>query len=113
MGDGNMPLYDYSCEHCGPFEAWQSMSECRAPFDCPTCGDLGARVVTAPFIADMNPNSRVAHQRNEKSADEPQMMSRGELNGLGSKRSKAPGHGGHGGHGGHRHHSGRPWVIGH
>ncbi len=109
-----MPLYDYSCEHCGPFRAWHSMSKCQAPSDCPTCGDLGPRAVTAPFIADMNPNSRVAHQRNEKSADEPQVMSHGRLNDLGSKRSRAPGHHhhGHGGHG-HPHHSGRPWMIGH
>lgn len=109
-----MPLYDYSCEHCGPFREWQSMSKCTAPSDCPTCGNPGARVVTAPFIADMNPYSRIAHQRNEKSADEPKVMSHAQLNRAGSKRSRAPGHHHHD-HGGrsHQHHSGRPWMIGH
>ena len=35
----------------------------------------------------MNPYDRIAHQRNEKSADEPQVMSRGQLDRLGKKRA--------------------------
>ena len=111
-----MPRYDYSCERCGPFEAWRPMSEYSAPSDCPSCGSPAPRMVTAPFIANMNPHTRIAHERNEKSAHEPRVMSRGEMNRLGTKRSGGATHDhhhhGHGRHAHHRH-SGRPWMIGH
>ena len=107
-----MPLYDYSCEHCGPFRAWRRMSECTAASECPECGDPAARAPSAPFLADMNPNSRIAHQRNEKSAHEPQVASRSGMKGMGSKRGGHAGHAHHGHHH-HHHHSGRPWMIGH
>ena len=110
-----MPRYDYSCERCGSFEAWRPMSEYSAPSDCPSCGNPSPRKVTAPFIADMNPHTRIAHERNEKSAHEPRVMSRGEMNRLGTKRSGGATHHHHHGHGSHAHHrhSGRPWMIGH
>ena len=109
-----MPLYDYACEGCGPFRDWQPMSAASAPVECPTCGVPAPRAITAPFIANMNPNSRIAHQRNEKSADAPEVMSRKEMDRLGAKRAGARGrhHHGHA----HRHghgHSGRPWMVGH
>ncbi len=109
-----MPLYDYACEGCGPFRDWQPMSAASAPVECPTCGVPAPRAITAPYIANMNPNSRIAHQRNEMSADAPEVMSRKEMDRLGTKRAGARGrhHHAHG----HRHghgHSGRPWVIGH
>ena len=111
-----MPRYDYACEHCGPFKAWRPMSEYAAPSECPSCGSEAPREVGAPFVADMNPNSRIAHERNERSAHEPRVMSRGQMEGLGSRRSGgAPerhSHHAHGDHG-HHHHSGRPWMIGH
>lgn len=108
-----MPLYDYVCEDCGPFRDWQSMSAAAGPTDCPTCGDPAPRAITAPFIANMNPHNRIAHQRNEKSADQPEVMSRERMDRGASKRSQ--GHHHHHGHGhhGHQHHSGRPWMIGH
>lgn len=112
-----MPLYDYLCKDCGPFRDWQSMSAAEGPIDCPTCGDPAPRAITAPFIANMNPHNRIAHQRNEKSADEPQVMSRDRMDRLGGKRSQEAGHSHHHHHGhghhGHQHHSGRPWMIGH
>jgi hypothetical protein len=52
----------------------------------------------------MNGHSRIAHQRNEKSAHEPQVVS-----------GSAHGHG-HGAHHHHQHKHGvgqRPWMIGH
>jgi putative FmdB family regulatory protein len=102
-----MPLYDYRCATCGDFRAWRHMSAAAEPADCPRCAAPAARAVVAPSLALMNGHSRIAHQRNEKSAHEPQVMSRGEL-----------GHGHHHGHGGahhqQQHGSGhRPWMIGH
>jgi hypothetical protein len=60
--------------------------------------------VVAPSLALMNGHSRIAHQRNEKSAHEPQVVS-----------GSAHGHG-HGAHHHHQHKHGvgqRPWMIGH
>ena len=71
-----MPLYDYECDHCGPFRDWGSMKETAMPADCPACGDLAPRTISAPFIAGMNPYTRNAHQRNEKSADSPQEITK-------------------------------------
>ena len=104
-----MPLYDYACDECGPFRAWQRMSECNAASECPECAEPAFRVPSAPYLADMNSHSRVAHQRNEKSAHEPQVTSRGPMKERDAKRG---GHAGHAHHG-HHHHSGRPWMIGH
>ncbi len=112
-----MPLYDYSCDACGDFRAWQAMSRAAATADCPSCGDPAGRSVAAPFIANMNPNTRIAHQRNEKSAEEPQVLSRAQLERSSVKRADALGHHHHGGCGGkgrpQAHRSARPWMIGH
>lgn len=104
-----MPLYDYSCAQCGPFREWRSMSESSKPASCPDCGLKSKRFMTAPFVADMHPHSRIAHQRNEKSAHEPKVVSRptGESAG-GHSHSHS-----HGRHHGHSHGPSRPWMIGH
>ena len=107
-----MPLYDYACSDCGPFREWQSMSAAAMPVDCPACGDTAPRAITAPFIANMNPHNRIAHQRNEKSADEPQVRSGKQVMNSGKKRSGS-GHHRHGHHGHSHAHHGRPWMVGH
>jgi putative FmdB family regulatory protein len=104
-----MPLYDYSCEECGPFREWQSMGLSSEPVNCPSCGQSSRRVIAAPYLADMKPNTRIAHQRNEKSADEPRVV---------RKASHDHSAGGHvhphrHGAGGHSHGPSRPWMIGH
>lgn len=105
-----MPLYDYSCEKCGPFREWESMSRSSDPAPCPSCGCDSQRSITAPFLADMNPYNRIAHQRNEKSADEPKMLRKtaGENSG---HTHDAHGHGS--GRRKHMHGPSRPWMIGH
>lgn len=105
-----MPLYSYDCESCGPFTDWRSMSEAAAPVDCPNCQAPAPRAVSSPFLANMDPGNRIAHQRNEKSAHEPRIEAR-----------EKGGHSAHKGHkhphrhgcGGHSHGHGRPWMIGH
>ncbi len=93
-----MPLYGYVCEVCGPFSEMRSMRLSSEPMPCPDCGDSARRSIGAPFIANMDPKNRIAHQRNEKSAHEPRVV------------SGKPGHR-HGGH--HAHKPSRPWAIGH
>jgi putative FmdB family regulatory protein len=101
-----MPLYDYRCAACGDFRAWRSMRAAAVPTECPDCQQLAPRTVVAPNLALMHADTRIAYQRNEKSAHEPRVVSRGEQ-----------GHG-HAGDHGHRHQhkhgvGGRPWMIGH
>ncbi len=101
-----MPLYIYACEDCGPFSDWRPMSQAADPASCPHCDELAPRTISAPFLANMDPNNRIAHQRNEKSAHEPRVAAREQLDRHGAKR------GAHG-HQGHKHHAARPWMIGH
>ena len=115
-----MPLYDYSCDSCGEFRDWKDISQSSKPAPCPSCGNPSVRTIASPFLADMSSNTRIAHQRNEKSAHEPKIMSRKELDRSGTRRSGAHGHDGHchghghgSGNGMRQHVSSRPWMIGH
>ncbi|MDE0150791.1 MAG: zinc ribbon domain-containing protein [Rhodospirillaceae bacterium] len=102
-----MPLYEYICRDCGPFTEIERMARASEPMPCPSCEQLAPRGISAPFLADMDPNNRIAHGRNEKSAHEPK---------VGNVKKHDHSHHGHGhGHGKHRHvHKGsRPWMIGH
>lgn len=109
-----MPLYDYQCEACGPFRSWESMMAATCAIPCPDCAEPAPRSVSAPFLANMNPHSRIAHQRNEKSAHEPQVTTRERMSKQGKKKHPHAGGGHHHGHGHkHSHGSGRPWMIGH
>lgn len=102
-----MPLYDYSCQKCGPFRDWESMSRASEPAPCPSCARDSQRLITAPFLADMDPHNRIAHHRNEKSADQPLVV---------HKHATEHNHAAHS-HGsrrrGHKHGPSRPWMIGH
>ncbi|MFN0317567.1 MAG: FmdB family zinc ribbon protein [Burkholderiales bacterium] len=82
-----MPTYDYRCEQCGDFEMRRPMSESSAPTKCPSCQADARRLILAPFLAMMNPHSRIAHARNEKSADAPLVMSREQLHQTGRPRA--------------------------
>lgn len=46
-----MPLYDYQCDGCGPFEMWHSMAETQTPKACPDCKLGATRIFTAPNIS--------------------------------------------------------------
>ncbi|MGI9489404.1 MAG: FmdB family zinc ribbon protein [Geminicoccaceae bacterium] len=111
-----MPLYDYHCQDCGGFRSWQSMSESGADVACPDCHELAGRLVSAPSLALMPNNNRIANARNEKSADQPELVTRvskGQDEGAGQPhRHGGHCHAGHS-HAGHSHSHGRPWMIGH
>lgn len=71
-----MPIYDYRCEHCGDFSALRKMSEAGDSMECVECGEMAVRVISAPYLALMDRNTRVANERNEKSAHEPKQVRR-------------------------------------
>lgn len=70
-----MPLYDYRCEQCGTFSALRKMSEASEAAAC-ECGEMAARIISAPYLALMDRATRIAKQRNEKAAHEPRSARR-------------------------------------
>jgi putative FmdB family regulatory protein len=43
-----MPLYEYRCPQCGPFDLRRAVEEASAPLECPTCDAPARRVYSAP-----------------------------------------------------------------
>jgi len=108
-----MPRYNYICEQCGPFEEWQSMAQFDKPFACPSCGIKADRAVSAPSLAMMAASQVIAHSRNEKSADKPEVVSKPKhiVAEQGHGKDKGCGHTHK--HKAHSHGPERPWMIGH
>ena len=103
-----MILYNYNCNQCGEFSAWNAIKNSARPVACPTCGSCAKRIIAAPYLADMDENNRIAHFRNEKSAHEPEVvkMINSDTKSCNHTTPK------------HRHvhahnHQKRPWMIGH
>ena len=63
-----MPLYDYSCVSCGDFREFRPMRESTASQVCPACGAPSEKLIAAPFLAGRDPNSGVAHRRNDQTS---------------------------------------------
>jgi len=71
-----MPVYDYLCAQCGPFTRMRPMAESSVAHDCPTCGQDAPRAfLSAPYLATMSADRRLAHATNERSAAAPQVLS--------------------------------------
>lgn len=67
-----MPTYDYSCPHCGDFDAIRSVAMRDAPAKCPDCDEVSARVlVGTPRLALMASTTRRAIDLNERAKHEP------------------------------------------
>ena len=93
-----MPIYDFICKDCGPFETRRSLAEAGEPTGCPSCGGEARRVYSMPNTKKVPAGLSKAMDRAEKSAHEPEVVSR--------RASGAHGQG-------HRHNHGRPWALGH
>jgi len=71
-----MPVYDYFCARCGPFTDMRPMADSALPHECPACGEDAPRAfLTAPYLAVMTSERRLAHTTNERSASSPQALS--------------------------------------
>jgi len=89
-----MPIYEFVCEGCGPFEQRRSFAEAGDPMSCPSCGNEAQRVFSIPNTRSMPVALSGAMNRAEKSAHEPAVMRKpadGKLPG----KKYSPGHGGH------------------
>ncbi|MFP3569635.1 FmdB family zinc ribbon protein [Paraburkholderia sp. SIMBA_030] len=70
-----MPIYDFQCEGCGPFAVMRSIAERDRPGQCPECGAVASRMVSAPALALMSGTQRTAHAGNERAAHAPRHSS--------------------------------------
>ncbi|MEC9246820.1 MAG: FmdB family zinc ribbon protein [Pseudomonadota bacterium] len=78
-----MPLYNYVCEDCGPFDEWTSMAEAGNACACPSCQTPSNRDVAAPSLSLMNGTLRRALARSEMSGSEPRVVKKEHLAGCG------------------------------
>jgi putative FmdB family regulatory protein len=79
-----MPVYDYQCTRCGPFTDMKPMAEADRSHECPQCGmDAPRAFLTAPYLASMTPERRLAHATNERSASTPRTLSGSKAHGAG------------------------------
>jgi putative FmdB family regulatory protein len=90
-----MPLYEFRCETCGPFEAWRTLAEAGTPMLCSTCEAIAKRVFSPPSV---NLNSGSLRLRGEMK--EPQVVKRSQ-----DREPAAPRYS--------QHRQGRPWMISH
>ena len=93
-----MPIYEFVCGGCGPFERRRSFAESGDAMACPSCGGEARRVYSMPSTRKMSTALSGAMDRAEKSAHEPDVVRR-PSGGSGKK--------------GHGHGHGRPWAMGH
>ena len=89
-----MPLYDYRCDCCGPFEVWHKMAETGIPRACEDCGAIATRIFTAPNIS-LSSGSLLA----KAGSPEPRLVKRQREPAKPQNQSAKPGS--------------RPWMLGH
>jgi putative FmdB family regulatory protein len=115
----SMPVYDYDCMRCGPFTMLRPMAECKFSAACPRCGEDAARAfLTAPYVAAMPADQRLAHATNEQSAHAPRRSNQGNYHGAGcnccGQKATQKAAGGRGDKNAAKSFPGRrPWMLSH
>lgn len=72
-----MPLYDYLCPDCGPFDATRSISQ-RHAAHCPECGlEAPLALLNAPHVSGLSAGQRQAHAINERAQHAPRSSREG------------------------------------
>ncbi len=71
-----MPIYEFLCEECGPFEERRSFEGAGNPAICRECGTTARRVYSIPNFKAMPATLSNAMNRAEKSAHEPEALRR-------------------------------------
>lgn len=99
-----MPLYEFFCAECGPFEQRRAMSQASEPADCPSCAEPAPRLISAPNLRRTTPLQRMMLGRNEAGA-EPR-VSRSPTGAEPGAPAEPHTHN-------HKHHPHRPWMLGH
>lgn len=110
-----MPLYEFTCASCGPFDVFRPVSRAADPAQCPDCKAEASRVWCAPAIKAMSPLQRNAAERNEKSQHEPHLCQAGcGCSGRKAEPASNPSQSDKlNGRTRHAYQGARPWVIEH
>jgi putative FmdB family regulatory protein len=108
-----VPVYEYRCGACGPFEERRDHAVAGEPLACPACGASAARAYGAPFVrspaSPFASASRDVRARVERSHTGEPVLSHG-----GPPPGRAVDQVMHAArHGHHRHAPRQPWLIGH
>lgn len=92
-----MPVYEYRCEDCGPFERWRDHRRSGDETHCPECEEAARRIHSAPaFTARTKAEKEV--RRRAGRGPEPQVAGRQSTGDPSPKPRKS---------------GGRPWQISH
>ena len=100
-----MPMYEYSCEKHGTFEALRAIEQRAAPARCPSCSARSKRVLSAPRLRGMERSTLIAHERNERSRHEPRVSRAAPKRASPANEGKKPAL--------QAAHGKRPWVLEH
>ncbi len=67
-----MPVYDYDCQSCGPFNELQTVDRAGEPVPCPRCGAPSPRAFTTmPRLSNLTAERREAYATNERAREVP------------------------------------------
>ncbi|WP_326533999.1 FmdB family zinc ribbon protein [Pseudorhodoferax sp.] len=68
-------MYEYECDEHGRFEALRPLGSAAEPIDCPRCGTLATRVMSAPRIVTRGHGAwTAALDHAQKSRHEPEVV---------------------------------------
>ena len=70
-----MPVYEFTCEACGPFALRRRVADAAAAGACPTCAGPARRRFSPPGVARTSAPLRAARDREERSGHEPAVVS--------------------------------------
>jgi len=91
-----MPIYAFVCAECGSFDVVRRSADAAAPAACPRCGADARRGFTPPGLTLLAKPVRNLLDREEKSAQEPDVVAH-------KTGRPLP----------HRHEPSAPWVLSH
>ncbi|WP_308196980.1 FmdB family zinc ribbon protein [Rhodococcus sp. CH91] len=70
-----MPLYEFRCDECGPFDVSLPMSEVSAAAPCPSCAQPARRALTPPRLGRGGSTAARLHDATARTASEPGLVS--------------------------------------
>ena len=69
-----MPVYEFRCEACGPFEAHHAMTDVPRSRECPGCGTTARRVFSVAGLSRANSPRARAIDDAARSAEAPDVV---------------------------------------
>jgi putative FmdB family regulatory protein len=110
-----MPVYEFECERCGPFDEFRDHRSAAEPMACPSCGAPARRRYSAVYLnrkawlrGAANPELQERIERSH--TGEPNVV-RGSPTAPGGEAGSSGRSGGS--EGGIQRSTGRPWMLGH